>query len=171
MAEKKNPCTECPCNIKERERIHVLAYSQKCESWWFWFRGSVNPYKVSIPPEFAPLSFTLGYGVKKIILKTIPIKLPRRSFLQVEIIKNHEVLAAFLPEIICFLIFPWLFSFTEKFTNFGKPHLSSSFVADHEDMKVSTCFCFHYESFPTIYMWLSKSDSSGWIHALESSGI
>lgn len=25
----------------------------------------MNPYKVSIPPEFAPLSFTLGYWVKK----------------------------------------------------------------------------------------------------------
>lgn len=72
----------------------------------FWFRGSVNPYEVSVPPEFAPLSFTLGYGVKKKILKTIPIKLPRCSCLQNEIVKNHKVSAAFLPEIICFLIFP-----------------------------------------------------------------
>jgi len=64
----------------------------------------VNPYKVSVPPEFAPLNFTLGYGMKKIILKTIPIKLPRCCFLQDEN-KNHAILAAFLPEIICFLIF------------------------------------------------------------------
>lgn len=59
---------------------------------------------VSIPPEFAPLSFTLGYGVNKMTLKTIPIMLPR-YFLQYEIIKNHEVLAALLPEVICTLIF------------------------------------------------------------------
>lgn len=51
------------------------------------------------------LSFTLGYGVKKITLKTIPIKLPRCSFLQDEIIKNHKVLAAFVPEIFCSIIF------------------------------------------------------------------
>lgn len=102
---KKKILLESVHVILKREKIHVLAYSQKCESWWFWFGGSVNPYNVSIPPELAPLSFTLGYGVKKKILKIIPIKLPRCSFLQDEIIKTHEVLAAFLREIICFLIF------------------------------------------------------------------
>lgn len=114
---KKNtfPSTECACNAKgregerekrrrekEQERMHVLAYSQKCESWWFCFGGAVNPYTVSIPHEFSPLSFTLGYGVSKIILKTIPIKLQRCSFLQDEVIKNHQVFAVLLPEIICF---------------------------------------------------------------------
>lgn len=49
------------------------------------------------------LLWVIGWKKKK-ILKTIPIKLPKRSFLQDEIIKNHEVLAAFQPEIICFLI-------------------------------------------------------------------
>lgn len=66
-------------------------------------------------------------------------------------------------------IFTCLFSSTENFTHFGKRHLSSSFVADHEDIKVSTCFCFHYERFPTICTWPSKSGRCGWIHALESS--
>lgn len=62
----------------------------------------MNPYTVSIPSEFAPLSFTLGYGVNKMTLRTIPIKLPRCSFLQDEIMKNHKVLAAFLPELCVF---------------------------------------------------------------------
>lgn len=106
---------------RERERIHILAYSQKCESWWFWFGGSVNPYKVSIPPEFAPLSFTLGYGVKKIILKTIPFKLPKCSFLQDEIIKNHKVLAAFLPEIICFIIFSGYLALLKSLQTLANP--------------------------------------------------
>lgn len=86
-------------------KVNVLAYSQKCESWWFWNEGSVTSQKVSIPSEFAHLSFTLGYGVKKIILETTPVKLPRCSFLQDEIIKNHQVLAALLPEIICSIKF------------------------------------------------------------------
>lgn len=86
---------------REKDRIPVLTFSQKCESWWFLF----GPCMVSIPPEFAPLSFTLGYGVNKMTLKTIPIMLPRYSFLQYEIIKDHKVLAALLPEVICILIF------------------------------------------------------------------
>lgn len=47
------------------------------------------------------LEFYFGLWDEKIVLETIPIKLPRCSFLQDEIIKNHQVLAAFLSEIIC----------------------------------------------------------------------
>lgn len=62
---------------RERDRIPVLTFSQKCENWWFWF----GPCMVSIPPKSAPLSSTLGYGVNKMTFKTIPIMLPRYSFL------------------------------------------------------------------------------------------
>lgn len=147
----KNPSTECAYNIKEKEdqctwiqpemwKLVVLEW-RVCDA----LKG-FNSFWV------CTLEFTLGYGVKKIILKTVPIKLPRCSFLQDEIINNHQVLAPFLPEIICSIRFSgylaslrslqilvyliWVLVFYQ-IMNTWKSLLASAFI-----MKVSPLFIY-----------------------------
>lgn len=133
----------------------------------FWFRGSVNPYEVSVPPEFAPLSFTLGYGVKKNHTQNNTHQITKMLLSSKWNRQKPQSLGSISTWNYLFSNIPWLFTLTKKLANFGKPHLSSTFVAGHEDMKESTCFCFRYESFPAMYTWSSKSGGRGWIHALE----